>query len=165
MWDCSAPFGVLDQIILWLGLYSIFFGNRWRSENALQREHHFHLFFLWLNYSCINSNKNSFNQFWRAGDYDVQNEEKWSLPVGMHHIQVHPKFLHSNATSHTWEFGDISKLLDNVVGYFQNFQNGATFFIVDKIHNPRDNSPTLLFQDNGGRMDLNCMWKCMILGY
>ena len=79
----------------------------------------------------------------------------------MYHVQVHPKFLHSNATYHTWEFGYILKLLDNVVEYFQN---GAIFFIVDKIHNPRDNIPTLLFQDNGGGMDLNCMWKCMILG-
>jgi hypothetical protein len=80
----------------------------------------------------------------------------------MYHVQVHPKFLHSNVTSHTWEFGDISKLLDNVVEYFQN---GATFVIVDKIQNPRDNSPTLLFQDNGGGMDLDCMRKCMSLGY
>jgi hypothetical protein len=43
------------------------------------------------------------------------------------------------------------KLLDNVV---EDFQNGATFVIMDKIQNPRDNSPTLLFQDNGGGMDL-----------
>ena len=55
-------------------------------------------------------------------------------------------------TSHNWEFGDISKLLDNVV---EDFQNGVTFFIVDRIQNPRDNSPTLLFQDNGGGMDLS----------
>ena len=80
----------------------------------------------------------------------------------MYHVQVHPKFLHSNVTSHTWEIVDISKLLDNVV---EDFQNGATFFIVDKIQNLRDNSTTLLFQDNGGGMDLDCMWKCMSLGY
>ena len=113
MWDSSSPFGVSDQIRLWLGLYSIFFGKGWRSENALQREHHLHSFFLWLNCLGIKSNKNSFNQFWRDGDYGVQNEQKWSLPGGMYHVQVHPKFLHSNVTSHNWEFGDISKLLDN----------------------------------------------------
>lgn len=115
-----------------------------------------------LNCSGINLKKNSFNQFWKAGDYDVQNPQKRSLPGGMYHVRVHPKFLHSNATSHKWAFGAIAELLDNAV---DEIQNGATFVIVDKIENPRDNSPALLFQDNGGGMDPDCMRQCMSLGY
>jgi len=115
-----------------------------------------------LNCSGINPKKNSFNQFWKAGDYDVQNAQKRSLPGGMYHVRVHPKFLHSNATSHKWAFGAIAELLDNAV---DEIQNGATFVIVDKILNPRDNSPALLFQDNGGGMDPDCMRQCMSLGY
>lgn len=80
----------------------------------------------------------------------------------MYHVRVHPKFLHSNATSHKWAFGAIAELLDNAV---DEIQNGATFVIVDKIENPRDNSPALLFQDNGGGMDPDCMRQCMSLGY
>jgi dolichyl-phosphate-mannose--protein O-mannosyl transferase len=29
------------------------------------------------------------------------------------HSAVHPKFLHSNSTSHTWAFGAIAELIDN----------------------------------------------------
>lgn len=115
-----------------------------------------------LNCSGINSKKNSFSQFWKAGDYDVQDAQKRPLSGGMYHVRVHPKFLHSNATSHKWAFGAIAELLDNAV---DEIQNGATFIIVDKIQNPRDNSPALLFQDNGGGMDPDCMRQCMSLGY
>ncbi|MCI20398.1 MORC family CW-type zinc finger protein 3-like, partial [Trifolium medium] len=31
------------------------------------------------------------------------------------YLQVHPLFLHSNATSHKWVFGAIAELLDNAV--------------------------------------------------
>ncbi|GAB2229090.1 hypothetical protein Droror1_Dr00023225 [Drosera rotundifolia] len=31
---------------------------------------------------------------------------------GMDHVRVHPKFLHSNATSHKWALGDVDRLLD-----------------------------------------------------
>lgn len=30
--------------------------------------------------------------------------------VGMDHVRVHPKFLHSNATSHKWALGGILSL-------------------------------------------------------
>ncbi|KAJ0542789.1 hypothetical protein HanHA89_Chr09g0343641 [Helianthus annuus] len=33
----------------------------------------------------------------------------------LEHARVHPKFLHSNATSHKWAFGAIAELLDNAV--------------------------------------------------
>ncbi|CAK9157080.1 unnamed protein product [Ilex paraguariensis] len=43
--------------------------------------------------------------------------------------------------------------------------NGATFVKVDRVYNARDNSPALLFQDDGGGMDTERIRKCMSLGY
>ncbi|KAL0448398.1 UNVERIFIED_CONTAM: protein MICRORCHIDIA 2, partial [Sesamum latifolium] len=80
----------------------------------------------------------------------------------LEHARVHPKFLHSNATSHKWAFGAIAELLDNAV---DEICNGATFVKVDRIYNSKDNSPALLFQDDGGGMDPESMRKCMSLGY
>ncbi|KAH9288409.1 hypothetical protein KI387_032526, partial [Taxus chinensis] len=56
----------------------------------------------------------------------------------------------------------IAELLDNAV---DEIQNGASLVIVDKIQDPINNSPALLFQDNGGGMDPGCMRRCMSLGY
>uniref|UniRef100_A0A5B7BTN5 Putative MORC family CW-type zinc finger protein 3 n=1 Tax=Davidia involucrata TaxID=16924 RepID=A0A5B7BTN5_DAVIN len=100
--------------------------------------------------------------FWKAGAYEV-GPTKWAPSQGqLEHARVHPKFLHSNATSHKWAFGAISELLDNAV---DEICNGATFVKVDRIYNTRDNSPVLLFQDDGGGMDPECLRKCMSLGY
>ncbi|XP_061339299.1 protein MICRORCHIDIA 6-like isoform X2 [Gastrolobium bilobum] len=71
-------------------------------------------------------------------------------------------FLHSNATSHKWAFGAIAELLDNAV---DEIQNGATFVIVDKTSNPRNGSPALLIQDDGGGMDPEAMRRCMSFGF
>ncbi|CAA2958032.1 MICRORCHIDIA 2-like [Olea europaea subsp. europaea] len=80
----------------------------------------------------------------------------------LEHARVHPKFLHSNATSHKWAFGAIAELLDNAV---DEMQSGATFVKVDRIYNAKDNSPALLFQDDGGGMNPEGIRKCMSLGY
>ncbi|XP_004509325.1 protein MICRORCHIDIA 2-like [Cicer arietinum] len=103
------------------------------------------------------------HSFWKAGDYVVGPSSKPS-PVQGHldHARVHPKFLHSNATSHKWAFGAIAELVDNAV---DEIQNGATFVKVDKLENTKDNSPVLCFQDDGGGMDPNSIRKCMSLGY
>ncbi|KAI3857719.1 hypothetical protein MKX03_007142 [Papaver bracteatum] len=99
--------------------------------------------------------------FWKTGDYQVQQTK--SAPQGqLEHARVHPKFLHSNATSHKWAFGAIAELLDNAV---DEISSGATFVKVDEIWNERDNSPALLFLDNGGGMDPESMRQCMSLGY
>ncbi|GLT79487.1 hypothetical protein SLA2020_509730 [Shorea laevis] len=84
------------------------------------------------------------------------------LQNGKNHLQVHPMFLHSNATSHKWAFGDVAELLDNAI---DEIQNGATFVVVDKISNPKDGSPALLIQDDGGGMDPEAMWLCMSFGF
>ncbi|XP_073038347.1 protein MICRORCHIDIA 2-like isoform X1 [Primulina eburnea] len=100
--------------------------------------------------------------FWKAGDYEVGPTKFTSAQGDLEHARVHPKFLHSNATSHKWAFGAIAELLDNTV---DEIGNGATFVKVDRTYNTKDNSPALLFQDDGGGMDPESMRKCMSLGY
>ncbi|VAH00938.1 unnamed protein product [Triticum turgidum subsp. durum] len=105
--------------------------------------------------------------FWKAGA-----SEGPSAPIREFHdaletgdfdrARVHPKFLHTNATSHKWAFGAISELLDNAV---DEICNGATFIKVDKSTNTKDNSPMLVFQDDGGGMDPEGVRQCMSLGF
>ncbi|KAF5791306.1 putative histidine kinase/HSP90-like ATPase superfamily [Helianthus annuus] len=100
--------------------------------------------------------------FWKAGSFEI-GPTKWAPSQGeLEHARVHPKFLHSNATSHKWAFGAIAELLDNAV---DEINNGATFVKVDRIYSKRDNSPALLFIDDGGGMDPDGIRKCMSLGY
>ncbi|OIT06356.1 PREDICTED: protein MICRORCHIDIA 1-like [Nicotiana attenuata] len=100
--------------------------------------------------------------FWKAGNFEVGRIKSTAIHGELEHARVHPKFLHSNATSHKWAFGAIAELLDNAV---DEISSGATFVKVDRIYNPRDNSPALLFQDDGGGMDPERLRKCMSLGY
>ncbi|WCJ21011.1 Histidine kinase- DNA gyrase B- and HSP90-like ATPase family protein [Euphorbia peplus] len=102
--------------------------------------------------------------FWKAGDYQLQHGHLYSSPNQnkLNRLTVHPKFLHSNATSHKWVFGAVAELLDNVV---DEIRNGATFADVKKIQNPRDGSPALLIQDNGGGMDPEAMRHCLGFGF
>lgn len=100
--------------------------------------------------------------FWKAGDYEVGPTKFTSFQGDLEHARVHPKFLHSNATSHKWAFGAIAELLDNAV---DEIGNGATFVKVDRTYNTKDNSPALVFQDDGGGMNPESMRKCMSLGY
>ncbi|KAK7386554.1 hypothetical protein VNO78_26883 [Psophocarpus tetragonolobus] len=101
--------------------------------------------------------------FWKAGDYVVGPSSKPAPFQGhLEHARVHPKFLHSNATSHKWAFGAIAELVDNAV---DEIQNGATFVKIDKLDVMKDNSPALCFQDDGGGMNPNAIRKCMSLGY
>jgi hypothetical protein len=101
--------------------------------------------------------------FWKAGENFVIPSSVTLTAIGMvEHARVHPKFLHSNATSHKWAFGAIAELLDNAV---DEIQNGATVVKIDKINIVKDNTPALVFQDNGGGMDPNGIRKCMSLGY
>ncbi|XP_059443514.1 protein MICRORCHIDIA 6-like isoform X2 [Corylus avellana] len=101
-------------------------------------------------------------QFWKAGNYDDGLGSKVSLQNGKNYLHVHPLFLHSNATSHKWAFGAVAELLDNAV---DEIQNGATFVLVDKTTNPKDGSPALLIQDDGGGMDPAAMRHCMSFGF
>jgi hypothetical protein len=48
--------------------------------------------------------------------------------VGMDHVRVHPKFLHSNATSHKWALGGKVSIFVAIVNYFHNIE--WTYFLV-----------------------------------
>ncbi|MED6205572.1 Protein MICRORCHIDIA 7 [Stylosanthes scabra] len=80
----------------------------------------------------------------------------------MDHVRVHPKFLHSNATSHKWALGAFAELLDNSL---DEVCNGATYVNVDMLLNKKDGTRMLLIEDNGGGMDPDKMRQCMSLGY
>ncbi|XP_049400563.1 protein MICRORCHIDIA 7-like [Solanum stenotomum] len=112
----------------------------------------------------------SCKQFWKAGDYDGKKEGcagffsgAYDQTVGMDHVRVHPKFLHSNATSHKWALGAFAELLDNAI---DEVCNGATYVSVDVMDNKKDKgSKMLLVEDNGGGMTPDRMRQCMSLGY
>nr|XP_010312871.1 protein MICRORCHIDIA 6-like [Solanum lycopersicum]XP_010312872.1 protein MICRORCHIDIA 6-like [Solanum lycopersicum] len=101
-------------------------------------------------------------QFWKAGNYDEGHATKSTLKKGSSFLHIHPKFLHSNATSHKWAFGALAELLDNAV---DEIQNGASFVIVDKTPNPRNGSSALMVQDDGGGMDPEAIRRCMSFGF
>ncbi|KAI4336179.1 hypothetical protein L6164_014737 [Bauhinia variegata] len=103
-------------------------------------------------------------QFWKAGQYDDGIGSTVAVQNAKNYLHVHPLFLHSNATSHKWAFGAIAELLDNAIDEAHNGK-GATFVIVDKTLNPKDGSPALLIQDDGGGMDPETMRRCMSFGF
>ncbi|PPS11390.1 hypothetical protein GOBAR_AA09249 [Gossypium barbadense] len=102
-------------------------------------------------------------QFWKAGDYGGNAcDSAMSSTVGMDHVRVHPKFLHSNATSHKWALGAFAELLDNAL---DEACNGATYVSIDMLQNKKDGSKMLVVEDNGGGMSPDKMRQCMSLGY
>ncbi|KAH6799212.1 hypothetical protein C2S51_035696 [Perilla frutescens var. frutescens] len=102
-------------------------------------------------------------QFWKAGDYDDAASGDWDYSNGgMDYVRVHPRFLHSNATSHKWALGAFAELLDNSL---DEVCNGATYVNIDMVKSKKDGSKMLLIQDNGGGMDPDKMRHCMSLGY
>ncbi|XP_010943619.2 protein MICRORCHIDIA 7 [Elaeis guineensis] len=103
-------------------------------------------------------------QFWKAGDYEERPIADSTLHYasGMDHVRVHPKFLHSNATSHKWALGALAELLDNSL---DEVCNGATYVNIDMLDNEKDGTRMLLVEDNGGGMDPDKMRQCMSLGY
>ncbi|XP_051139500.1 protein MICRORCHIDIA 6 [Andrographis paniculata] len=102
-------------------------------------------------------------QFWKAGNYNDRLISKPPSLNGTGHVHIHPKFLHSNATSHKWAFGAIAELVDNAVDEIRN--GAATFVNVDKTANPRDGNTALLIQDDGGGMTPEAMRCCLSFGF
>ncbi|KAI3883320.1 hypothetical protein MKX03_000336, partial [Papaver bracteatum] len=106
-------------------------------------------------------------QFWKAGDYeDIASTRRGggdtTLIDGMDHVRVHPRFLHSNATSHKWVLGAVAELLDNSI---DEVSNGATYCNIDVRLNKKYGSRMLVVEDNGGGMSPERMRHCMSLGY
>lgn len=114
--------------------------------------------------STANGVETNTKQFWKAGDYEgAAITGDWeSSSGGMDHVRVHPRFLHSNATSHKWVLGAFAELLDNSL---DESCNGATYVNIDMINNKKDGSRMLLIEDDGGGMDPDKMRQCMSLGY
>nr|XP_016486224.1 PREDICTED: protein MICRORCHIDIA 7-like [Nicotiana tabacum] len=109
------------------------------------------------------ANITSCKQFWKAGDYEgIDGGFSAAHSVGMDHVRVHPKFLHSNATSHKWALGAFAELLDNAM---DEVCNGATYVSVDVLDNKKEKGKMLLVEDNGGGMTPDKMRQCMSLGY
>ncbi|KAL3631725.1 hypothetical protein CASFOL_024709 [Castilleja foliolosa] len=105
----------------------------------------------------------SSKQFWKAGDYEVAPGGDLNISNGgMDRVRVHPRFLHSNATSHKWVLGAFAELMDNSL---DEVSNGATYVNVDMVKSKKDGSKMLLIEDNGGGMDPEKMRHCMSLGY
>ncbi|CAH1418962.1 unnamed protein product [Lactuca virosa] len=105
----------------------------------------------------------SCKQFWKAGDFEQSAVDNWETSSGgMDHVRVHPRFLHSNATSHKWVLGAFAELLDNSL---DEISNGATYVNIDMLTNKKDGNKMLLIEDNGGGMDPDKMRQCMSLGY
>ncbi|KAI3504537.1 hypothetical protein L1887_26089 [Cichorium endivia] len=105
----------------------------------------------------------SCKQFWKAGDFEQDARDNWETSSGgMDHVRVHPRFLHSNATSHKWVLGAFAELLDNSL---DEVRNGATYVNIDMLTNKKDGNRMLLIEDNGGGMDPDKMRLCMSLGY
>ncbi|CAN6248078.1 unnamed protein product [Urochloa humidicola] len=111
----------------------------------------------------------STKQFWKAGDYDgkpLGDGVPQPTASGMDHCRVHPRFLHSNATSHKWALGALAELLDNSQ---DEVINGATYVNIDVLEyekgSDKEKSRMLLVEDDGGGMDPDKMRQCMSLGY
>ncbi|XP_051147744.1 protein MICRORCHIDIA 7-like [Andrographis paniculata] len=105
----------------------------------------------------------SMKQFWKAGDYEGAPSGDWdSSNGGMDRVRVHPKFLHSNATSHKWVLGAFAELLDNSL---DEVRSGATYVNIDMAQNTKNGSKMLLIEDDGGGMDPDKIRHCMSLGY
>ncbi|CAI9267232.1 unnamed protein product [Lactuca saligna] len=101
-------------------------------------------------------------QFWKVGVYNDHITPKFATQSGSSYLHIHPRFLHSNATSHKWVFGAVAELIDNVV---DEIQNGATYVLVDKTLNPINGSSALLIQDDGNGMDPEAMCRCLSFGF
>ncbi|XP_062027721.1 protein MICRORCHIDIA 7-like [Rosa rugosa] len=102
-------------------------------------------------------------QFWKAGEFEVVPcGDADSSAGGMDHVRIHPKFLHSNATSHKWALGAFAELLDNAI---DEVCTGATYVKVDMLENQKDGSRILLIEDNGGGMNPDKIRDCMSLGF
>nr|CAB3470510.1 unnamed protein product [Digitaria exilis] len=105
---------------------------------------------------------------------DGQGDAAWSTGVshfldGQNHLRIHPKFLHSNATSHKWAFGAIAELLDNAIDEVliqtitltivlhcnYKVNNGATFVKIDKMKLSCDGDYALVIEDHL----CICLWK------
>ena len=116
--------------------------------------------------------------FWQAGDYsssgraadDDDFHRAAAAADGLDRPTTHPKFLHSNATSHKWALGALAELLDN--SYDEMVKEGKRVSSV-RIHidvmqswhtESEKKLPVLCVRDDGGGMDRAAMHRMMSFG-
>uniref|UniRef100_A0A8D0CNF7 MORC family CW-type zinc finger 3a n=1 Tax=Scleropages formosus TaxID=113540 RepID=A0A8D0CNF7_SCLFO len=74
-------------------------------------------------------------------------------------LQLSPKFLHTNSTSHTWPFSAIAELIDNA---YDPDANAKQFWIDKTCIKGHD---CLTFVDNGAGMNYDKMYKMLSFGF
>ena len=100
-------------------------------------------------------------QFWHAGDYDTAADDPNRVNADtLDRARTHPKFLHSNATSHKWPLGAIAELLDNS---YDEIVNGCKTIQVDIVYSSRE-TPMLSVTDDGGGMDRTSLHRMLSFG-
>ena len=103
--------------------------------------------------SALHNQQDRCRQFWHAGDYrsNSGSQLQASQPTAdqLDRARVHPKFLHSNATSHKWALGAVAELLDNSV---DEIAHGCTFVALD-IESDGSGSHLMSVLDDGGGMN------------
>ncbi|XP_059150190.1 MORC family CW-type zinc finger protein 3-like isoform X2 [Physella acuta] len=72
---------------------------------------------------------------------------------------IHPKYLHSNSTSHPWALGAMAELIDNAY----DPDVGAKKLQIDKME--RDGQLCLTFQDDGNGMDFKKLHQLLSFGF
>uniref|UniRef100_A0A4W4HPB2 Morc S5 domain-containing protein n=1 Tax=Electrophorus electricus TaxID=8005 RepID=A0A4W4HPB2_ELEEL len=75
------------------------------------------------------------------------------------HGLIHPNYLHSNSTSHTWSFSAIAELIDNA---YDPDVTAKQFWIDKTMIKGQD---CLTFTDNGAGMDYDKMYKMLSFGF
>lgn len=76
------------------------------------------------------------------------------------HAATHPKFLHSNSTSHQWAFGAIAELIDNAAD-----PDVAAKRLQITAESMPDGKPALIITDDGNGLDLGGLQKLLSFGY
>ena len=82
---------------------------------------------------------------------------------GLDRSSTHPKFLHSNATSHSWALGAIAELLDNSMD-MHTPQHPVTIHVDVKSCPETAGGRMLVVRDNGGGMTKREMLQMMSFG-
>ena len=109
--------------------------------------------------------------FWRAGEGVAPIAASvHPKPTRIDHARIHPKYLHSNATSHKWVLGAVAELLDNAQ---DEVGRGCTYVSIDVEEadirrigtGGADETPKMLvFTDDGGGMTREALGRMLSLG-
>ncbi|GFP90724.1 morc family cw-type zinc finger protein 4 [Phtheirospermum japonicum] len=104
-------------------------------------------------------------QFWKAGIYDDRLSLKPTTQNGTGYLRIHPKFLHSNATSHKWAFGAMAELLDNSVDEV-DYQFDADSGTWKALHNEQHlmNNLSILLQWSPFATEAELLKQCDDIG-